>query len=264
MLINKLQKYVKETNWVTKILSILIPVLMLILWEYASTNGILNSSILPRPTKIWAACVAQIESGALQRHIVASVDHIAKGFLLGSALGLVFGCIFGLNKRVEEVFNLLLGMVRPIPPIACIPVFILLLGIGERSKVAVIALGSFWPVLVNTTEGIRGTDKDLLELAATIEKSKLRVLTEIVLPSAIPSIFTGLKLGISRAWSCVVVAEMIAASRGVGYLIEYARSLSKPDIMFVGVATIGIIGLAIDGCMDLLQRKLLYWHDIEK
>lgn len=254
---------IKNVNWVTKILAILLPVLVILLWQYGSTTGIINTSILPPPTKVAARFATTLSAGSLQKNIIASCKRVFEGFFIGAIMGLGLGVLFGLYKRLEEVLNVFIGILRPIPAMACTPIFIMWLGIGEASKIAVIVFGTFWPVLLNTVDGMKSTDKNLLELASALEKNKRSVLLEIVLPSAVPSIFTGLKLGISRAWGCVVVAEMIAASVGVGYLIEYARNLSKPDLMLVGVAVIGIIGLLIDWLMTILQRKILYWNNIK-
>lgn len=254
---------IKNSNWITKFLAVFLPILVILYWQYGSTAGIINTSILPPPSKVAARFAATLSSGSLQKNIIASCRRVFEGFFIGATLGLSLGILIGLYKSLGEILNGFIGVLRPIPAMACTPIFIMWLGIGEASKIAVIVFGTFWPVLLNTVDGMKSTDKKLLELASVLEKNKKSVLLEIVLPSAIPSIFTGLKLGISRAWGCVVVAEMIAASVGVGYLIEYARNLSKPDLMLVGVAVIGIIGLLIDWLMTILQRKILYWDNIK-
>ncbi len=247
-----------------KVISILLPFFLIGLWQLGCKTGYLNTSILPYPTKIFNTFVRNIAEGTLEKHIVSSCKRVVEGFAIGVSLGLIIGLLIGLYKNLEEILNVFIGILRPIPPIAWIPVLILCLGIGEWSKIAVIVIGSFWPVLLNTVDGLKSTDKDLIELATVLEKNKREILLKIILPSAIPSIFTGCRLAVSRAWSCVVTAEMIAASSGVGYLIQYARELSKPDLMFTGVAVIGIIGLIIDYGMIKLQKKVLYWENLER
>jgi sulfonate transport system permease protein len=143
--------------------------------------------------------------------------------------------------------------------IAWIPLLILWLGIGEEPKVTVIAIGSFWPVLLNTIQGIHSVDPKLLEVASILEKSKWTVVTKVVLPSALPSIFTGIRLGIGSAWTCVVAAEMIAASQGIGFLITYAREMTQVHVVLVGVFSIGLIGLLIDTLILKLQNHILKW-----
>lgn len=141
-----------------------------------------------------------------------------------------------------------------------VPVLILWLGIGETSKVIVITIGTFWPVLLNTVHGIKNVDKRYLEVGSVLEKKRKIVLAKIILPSALPSIFTGLRIGLGNAWMSVVGAELIAAASGIGYLISYARELSQPDVMLVGVFSIGIIGLLIDMLLKKVEKWALRWN----
>ena len=203
-----------------------------------------------------------VSDGTLANYVGVSLMRVFEGYLLGGGVGLVLGLILGLSRKLEAVANLFIGLLRPIPPIAWIPVLILAFGIGEESKVLVIAIGSFWSLLLNTIEGVRAADHKLIELSRVLVKDRRTVLTKIILPSAVPSIVTGARLGMSRAWGCVVTAEMIAASAGLGYLIQYARELSQPALMFVGVAMIGLIGLVIDAVMMAVQKKLTYWNTV--
>ena len=250
-----------RTNLGLRLLSWAILVALFFLWQWACVSGRVNTTILPAPTKIWTRFLDMLKDGSLKKYMLVSLSRVMKGYLIGGGAGLILGLLLGLYRKLETVMNLYIGLLRPIPAIAWIPMLILTFGIGETSKVAVIAIGSFWPLLLNTIEGIKGTDKALLELGDVLEKDKKTKIFKIMLPSAIPSIFTGARLGISRAWSCVVTAEMIAASAGVGYLIQYARELSQPALMLVGVASIGFVGLIIDYLMMKLQDKLLYWNN---
>jgi sulfonate transport system permease protein len=198
------------------------------------------------------------------RNIEASAVRVVKGYLAGAILGFLIGTLIGLYKNVNRALVAVIGILRPIPPIALIPFFILWLGIGETAKITVIAIGSFWPVLLNTMQGISEADVKLLELANVLGKNKLVIFYKIILPSAVPAIFTGLRLGISQAWTCVVTAEMIAASAGVGFMIQYARELAQPDLLLLGIITIGVIGVIIDLVMIFLQKKIVYWKVIDK
>jgi sulfonate transport system permease protein len=161
---------------------------------------------------------------------------------------------------MEKSLVLVTGLLRPIPIIAWVPVLILWVGIDEASKVTVIAIGSFWPVLLNSIHGIRGTDPKFLEVARILGKSRWTILSKVIFPSALPSIFTGLRIGVGIAWTSVIGAELIAASSGVGYLIMYARELSQPDVMLVGVFSIGIVGLSIDFLLRRVERRVLRWN----
>lgn len=249
-----------ESYLVEKIISWAILIALLLLWEHASGTGYFNRTILPPPSSIGSTFVNMVSDGTLQGFVVVSLSRVAKGYLIGGGLGFVLGLVLGLSRRLEVIANLFIGLLRPIPPIAWIPVLILAFGIGETSKVVVIVIGSFWALLLNTIEGVQSTDRTLLELGKVLVKDRRTVILKIILPAALPAIFTGARLGMSHAWGCVVTAEMIAASSGLGYLIQYARELSQPSLMFVGVGMIGLIGLIIDVAMMWLQKRLLYWN----
>jgi sulfonate transport system permease protein len=235
------------------------PALLLVLWQVMSDRGMVNQSVFPGPRRIALSFGQLIEKGTYPGHVWASVWRVAQGFVLGSIAGLCIGAIAGLSRWVNQALVAFVGFFRPIPAIAYIPLLILFLGIGEESKVTVITIGAFWPVLLNTIHGISACDAKLLEVGQAFEQNYWQTLWKIVLPSAIPSIFTGLRLGISSGWTCVVTSEMIAASKGVGFLISFGRELAQPAVMFVGIASIGIIGLLIDTVVLRVQKKVIYW-----
>jgi sulfonate transport system permease protein len=243
----------------TVLISLILPIVIILLWYFGSENGSFNQSIIPAPQKVGASFQKMIENGSLWQHILASFSRVLRGFAIGAGAGIVLGLFIGLYFRLNQLFVALIGVLRPIPPIAMIPLFIMWLGIGEESKIALVTVGAFWPVLLNTIAGVQSTDPKLIEVAQVFGKNKLIILKDIIIPSTIPSLFTGLRLSISTAWSCVVAAEMIAAEKGVGYLIMYARQMSKPAELFVGIISIGVIGLAIDILFQLIQKKAVYW-----
>lgn len=253
----------KKNVWISiynLILMLILPVLLIAAWYIFSEKGLVNPSILPKPEKVYQAFRKQIALGTLSQHLSFSIMRVLKGYFLGVLIGMTIGILAAISKTVERMLSILIGVFRPIPPIACIPFFVLWLGIKEESKVAVIILGTFWPVLLNTIQGIKNTDKKLLEVGTLFGKNKLQILVQIILPSALPVIFTGWRLGISSAWTCVVAAEMIAASKGVGYLISYGRELAQPALLMVGIISIGIIGLIIDFLFLHLQKAVVYWE----
>jgi len=254
----------KIQNRILKVfLSVLAPVLIIVVWQVGSNLGKVNQTILPSPQKILLSFISLVQKGKLQSELWASIVRVLKGFAIGALLGIIIGILMGLFSSVYTVLNSLVSILRPIPMIAWVPLLILWTGIGETSKVAVIAIGAFWPTLLNTIHGIQTTDKKLLEVGLLLEKNKYVTLTKIIIPSALPSIFTGLKLGISTSWSCVVAAEMIAAAKGIGYMISYAREMGQPYNMFAGIITIGIIGLLIDVLLRKLQKRVLKWDTQE-
>ncbi|MFL0195281.1 ABC transporter permease [Clostridium sp. WILCCON 0269] len=242
------------------ILMLLIPVFILIIWQIYSSKGLINISVLPSPSIIFSTIVDLTKGGDLFRDLGISLLRVIKGYVFGCVFGITLGTLLGLSKKLDKALVVLIGILRPIPVIAWVPVLILWLGIGETSKVVVICIGTFWPVLLNTIHGIKNVDKKYMEVGSILEKKRFIILTKIIFPSALPSIFTGLRIGIGSAWMSVVGAELIAASSGIGYLISYARELSQPDVMLVGVFSIGIIGLLIDTFIKIVEKRVLKWN----
>lgn len=249
----------KKEMVISGILAVWIPIIIFILWYWGTSTKTLNTSIFPTPQKISNEWKDMIIDGKYLKHVFSSFSRVGKGFLIGSILGLSLGIIIGLFSIANKSSVALIGMLRPIPAIALIPLFILAFGIGEESKVAVIALGSFWPILINTIAGLRATDSKLLEVGRIFEKNKIQVLLQIIFPEAAPYIFTGLRLGVSSSWTCVVAAEMIAASSGIGFLISYGREMARPELLFIGILSMGLFGLAIELVVMVVQKKAIFW-----
>ncbi|MHC1681946.1 MAG: ABC transporter permease [Clostridiaceae bacterium] len=258
--VNSIKPKIRYDKFIDIVLMISVPIIFISLWQFFSGIGKINASILPAPKTIWETLLSMIESGDIFKHLGTSIVRVVKGYLLGGLLGITLGTMMGLIKRLDKALTVIIGLLRPIPVIAWVPMLILWLGIDEASKITVIVIGSFWPILLNTIHGIKNTDKKYLEVARTLEKSNALILFKVVLPSALPSIFTGLRIGIGNAWMSVVGAELIAAASGIGYLISYAREVSQPDMMLVGVCSIGIIGLLIDFLIKAIEKKVLRWN----
>ncbi len=241
---------------VDKILLIGVPVLLVILWEVLSVAGVLSDSTMPAPSVIFESIIKKIQDGSLQIDIAVSMKRVFEGFIIGTVLAIIIGILISLVRLFDRATAVLVAVLRPIPIIALLPLFILWFGIDEESKIAVIALGSFWPVLVNTIQGIRQVDKKLIEVAQVLKYSRVQIILKIIIPYAFSYIFTGIRLGIGTSLACVVTAEMVAASEGLGYMIMYARMMSHPDIVFAGIFILGIIGLIIELGMLKLQENL--------
>lgn len=241
---------------VNTILFIGTPILLLLIWEIASRKGILLKSVMPAPSTIVNKAVSLIEKGSLQTDILVSGIRIVKGFLLGTIFGVLLGIAVSLFKKIDCVTAVLVSVLRPIPIVALLPLFILWFGIDERSKVAVICLGAFWPVLLNTIQGIRRADPKIIEVAKVLKLPNWKIVLQIILPSAFPYIFTGVKLAVGGALGCVVTAEMVAASEGLGYMVMYARMMAQPDALMVGVIVLGVLGLLVEAGMNQMQKHL--------
>ena len=183
-----------------------------------------------------------------------------QGFSLAVFFGLLFGVVMGLFARVDRFFAGIFNAIRVIPPLAWIPIIILWFGIGEASKVIIIFKGAFFPILLNTIQGIEGVPKGYLEVSKLMGVSKKKVLFNVIFPAALPSIFVGLRLGLGAAWMAVVAAELIASKSGLGYRITQGRELSEPDVMVLGMVMIGLIGVAMDFILKFIQKRALSWQ----
>ncbi|MGN1174242.1 MAG: ABC transporter permease [Roseburia sp.] len=245
---------------IERIIFFLVPVVLLIIWQILGNAGIINATIMPTPSSIFKTFLDLLKSGDLAEDLGASMGRVLIGFFFGTLAGLLFGIVTGLYPKINKAVAAIFGILRPIPMIGLVPLMILWFGIGEKSKIIVIAVGTFWSVLINTQEGIFNVNDKLIEVAQLLEKNKITVLTKIIFPAAIPSIFTGIRLGVGNAWKSVVAAEMLAATKGVGHMIEYARELAQPEKLFVGLLSIGIIGLVIDAIIMTIQKKLFVWE----
>ena len=236
-----------------------LPVLVIVVWKLAEVAGYTTPYTMPAPEKVVLTAVAFTADGSLWTHITASFLRVIEGFFIALVLALSFGVMIGLNRRFERFTDAVLQLIKPIPPIAWIPLAILWLGIGEASKVYIITMGAFFPILVNTIAGIKNIDPRYLELSRVYETPKLRVIWRVIIPGALPFIMTGVRLGLGMAWICVVAAELIAANSGIGYMLMDGRSLSRPDMVILGMVVIGVVGKVMDDLLQLLSARMIRW-----
>lgn len=242
---------------INTIIAIVFPILVLLFWQYASTTGFVKAALVPAPLTIVKTFISYVKSGKLWMNLSVSFGRVGCGYLIGAVLGMLIGFLMGLIKPVNSALSGIVSVLRPIPTIALVPIVILLAGIGFTSKVVIIAFGSFWPVLLNTIHGIQSVDHKLLEVAYTFRIKKYKQIFKIIVPSAIPAMLTGLRLGMSSAWMSVVAAEMIASSTGIGYLITLSRETANARVMYMCVLVIGFIGLIIDKGLTALENYYL-------
>jgi NitT/TauT family transport system permease protein len=233
---------------------------MLVVWEAVCRLFHVSPAILPPPTQVARKWSEYLTTGELPRDAVATVFRVAVGFVIGSALALPLGLWMGAAARAYEIFNPLVQLLRPIPPIAFIPLAILWFGLGNPPAFFLIALGAFFPVLMNTIAGVRNVDAIYVRAAQNLGAGRATLFFRVLLPGALPSILAGLRVGIGVAFICVIVAEMIAVNNGLGYRILEAREYFWSDKIIAGMISIGVIGLLIDSGMAALNHRLLRWH----
>lgn len=238
-----------------------LPLSVLFLWQIIGSLEWVSSTVLPSPLQIVQSFISLTASGELLKDIKISLLRAIAGFLLGGVLGLSIGMVSGLFKRFEAVVDPSIQMMRTIPHLAITPLFILWFGLGEWSKILLIALGAFFPLYINTYAGIRNVDAKLFDVARILEFSQIQQLTKLVIPAALPNILLGVRLSIGVSWLGLVVAELMGSSAGVGYLIENATQFSLTDQVFVGLIIFAAVGKLSDSLVRVLERKLLRWRD---
>ena len=242
------------------LLYVTLPILVLLVWEGAALAGQLKPYTMPEPKVIVTTTIQMLRSGELLQNIGVSIFLVLEGFFLALLVAFVIGLFVSLFPKFELFTDMVIQIIKPIPPIAWIPLAILWFGIGQNSKIYIIFIGAVFPIFLNTVDGIKGIDKKYLELATVYEVPKIQLVRKILIPGALPSIMTGIRLGLGNAWVCVVAAEMIGATSGVGYMLANGRSLSRPDIVILGMLIVGIFGKLMDDFLRFLRKKLITWN----
>ncbi|HDW3057749.1 TPA: ABC transporter permease [Bacillus cereus] len=254
-------KKVRKLNVKVLVRAITIPVIILIIWQLAGVFGLVSKTVLPTPLDIFLAFQELIKTGELFVHLSISVFRAAAGFFIGGGLGIILGTIVGFSTRSEQYLDPSVQMLRTVPHLAVAPLFVLWFGFGETSKVLLIADGAFFPLYVNAFLGIRGVDSKLFDVARVLEFSKRKLITKLILPSALPNLLLGARLSLGVAWVSLVVAELMGSTEGIGYMIMDARQFSNTDIVFVGIIIFAFVGKFSDSLVRLLEVKFLRWRD---
>lgn len=238
----------------------MLPASVIIIWVLLSHFELVNSFIVPSPMKVLTTGLSLIKKGVLFKHLFVSLARVLLGFIISFLLAFPMAIVVGLSKKTYGYIMPTLEFIRHIPPIATIPLLILWFGIGETSKIAVIVLATFFPIFLNTHSGISESSIDLEEVGEVFGFTRWDVLFKIILPQALPSIMTGIQLGLGYSWRSLMGAELIAASSGIGYMIIDAEQLSRIDIIFVGIIVIGILGYGIDHIFLKITEKHFNWE----
>ena len=235
----------------------LLPALLLILWQVGARRGWISEQVLPTPATVLQTLSDLASSGDLWNNARASLQRVLVGFAAGSLLGLLLGTAMGLSRRIEAYVLPTFNALVQIPVLAWLPFVLLLVGIGEPLKYILIAKAAMVPVTLNTLQGFRQACAALDEVGRVYGYSRRQSVLEIVLPQAVPTLFTGLRLGFTKAWLSLVVVELVASSEGLGYLIVYGRQLFQLDLVMAAVIIVGAVGYAIDKLLNLAERRLL-------
>ena len=245
---------------------------MLVAWQILSISGVYRREILPPPTDIavvwWDLVTGTLNvagrySGTWWDHAVASVWRVAAGFVWGVGLGVFVGLLIGLSRLVERTLDPTIQVLRNVPVTAWVPIALIFFGIGNKPAIFLIGLGAFFPAVLNTTAGVRQVSRTLYKAALMMGANQRELLLRVILPAALPSIFTGVRLAMGIAWVLVVVAEMLAVRSGLGYLLNDAYLFYRNDIVISAMFSIGVLGFLSDRLVVMVRNRLLGWHALE-
>ena len=246
-----------------------VPVVLIAGWEIFARSGYLPPSLLPAPSAVLHALAdwvfgfdetTQTYSGEWARDALASAVRVFAGFALASALGVLAGVGIGWSKFIEKTLEPTLQMLRPIPPVSWIPLAIIWFGIANKPAIFLVFLGAFFPVLMNTIHGVKTVDSNLVRAGAMMGATQRQMLTSIVFPAALPSIFAGLRIAVGSAWMLTVTAEMVAVKSGLGYVLWDSYYFLRYDIVLAAMISIGLLGYLSDLAIKALMARVLHWQ----
>lgn len=243
-----------------RILAVMSPLALLALWEITAQVGLLDTRFFPAPTRIASQFVELVQSGELLVNTWVSLQRLFFGFLLGGIPALVLGLIMGLYRPIRAAIDPLIAATYPIPKSAVLPLILLIFGLGEMSKIVMVAIGVFFPVVINTTAGVLEIDKIYHDVSKNFGASRWQVFRTVALPGAMPLIMTGVKLGIGLGLILIAIAEMVGAKSGLGYMIWNAWQIFSVETMYVGILVISVLGVLFTVVMNELEQVIIPWR----
>jgi sulfonate transport system permease protein len=242
-------------------LKLVLPLAILVLWEVVARTGLVPAYNFPPPSAVLATLVELARSGVMFTHLSVSALRVLLGFLIGAGVGTALGGLTGFSARWRDLLDGTVQSLRSIPIIAWVPLFILWLGIDEAPKICLIAIGAFFPVYLNLYTALRSVDRKLIEVGQANRMTGWRLVRRVMLPSALPAYFVGLRTGLSLSWMFVAAAELLGASSGIGYMLLEAQSLGRPAVVIASMILFGICGKTTDVLLAGASARLLHWQD---
>jgi sulfonate transport system permease protein len=251
-----------HSGFIRRLQGALVPGILVVIWEVVVRLGLISPNLMPPPSEIVRTFRDLLADGTLLAHIGVSGLRVLTGFVIGATLAVVAGAAIGLSKRLEALFDPTFQALRAIPSLAWVPLLLLWLGIDEGPKLTLISIGAFFPVYLGLVSGIHNVDRKLVEVGEIYGLGNFALIRRIFMPAALPSLFTGLRNGLSLAWMFVVAAELIAATRGLGYLLTDGRETGRADVVIVAIITLAILGKLSDSVLRKAELRFLAWRDV--
>lgn len=251
-----------EFDWI-RLVPVATVIAILTLWSLASSQGWVSKLFLPSPLNVlksaYQVSMTGFADSTLLEHLLASLGRVFGALAASIVVAVPIGAIIASSRIGRGIFDPVVEFLRPLPPLAYLPLIIIWFGIGEASKVLVIALAMAPPIIIATAAGVRSVSRDRLNAARSLGATRLQLLRFVVLPSALPSIVTGIRIALGAGWSTLVAAELVAASRGLGFMIQSAATFLGTDVVILGIAVIGIVAILLELLMRALERRFVPW-----
>jgi len=232
---------------------------LLLLWEAVCRLGLIEPIFLPAPSQVLSRAVKTYEQGMLIQHVLASTRRVMVGFLLASLAAIPFGIFLGTSRFFMAVFDPIISLLRPLPSMSWIPISLLWLGITETQKYSIVFMGSFAPSLLYVIEATKGIDPILIRAAQNLGATRKDIMKEVILPGSLPQIIAGLKVMLGIAWTCVISAELVAASKGLGFMIMNGKEYFQTDTVLLGMVLISLTVMLFDFAFKRIERRILPW-----
>lgn len=251
----------KQLPLSTIVLGSIVPGLIVVVWEILTRIGYFPAYQLPAPSTILITIYDMAVDGSLWGHIGLTTYRVFVGFVIGNLIAVLLGSFVGFNRNIEKFFDPMIQAFRAIPSLAWVPLFILWMGIGESSKITMIALGVFFPVYLNVVSGILNVDRQLIEVGRIYGLNTVQLVTRIILPAALPSFLVGIRSGLGLGWMFVVAAELMGASQGLGFLLVLGQNTLAPETILASIILFALIGKLSDWVLKIIEQRALHWQD---
>ena len=258
------KKIQNRNTFKLRMLTVITIILFFAIWQFVVDNGIVDSRTLPSPLKIYEAFLMKMTKKApdgnlLSVNIIASLQISLSGFFSAVIIGVPLGLVMGWYKVLDKILTPIFEIIRPIPPVAWIPIVVVWMGVGFRAKVLIIFFSAFVPCVINSYTGIQMTNKTFINVSKTFGASNFVNFIKVGIPSSLPMVMTGIKIALGNSWSTLVAAEMLAASAGLGFMIQMGRQFARADVVVLGMVIIGVLGAILSFIFSSLEKYLLRW-----
>lgn len=241
-------------RWLVGALGLIFPIVLLILWNTLSSNGTFSPIQLPQPGTVLAAGIELAQRGDLWTNVAISTQRVVIGFVIGSVLGLTLGALVGLSRWASVLAAPTIGALRAVPSLAWVPLLLLWIGIGENSKVTLVAIGAFFPVYTTVSAALKHVDHHLLEAARSFGVTGIQLFFQVQLPAVLPSVVSGLRLALAQAWLFLVAAELLGSSMGLGFLLTDSQNNGRTDRLLLAILLLAILGKLTDALVGVFER----------